>query len=156
MLFVDNRVKIRVWNAMKINSMSVSCKVDCSSARNAWKIFTQIYNNNITKEKKIMVAHIKSHRLVAFLIYSSLSIYASHGKNEYIIEMSSFVRDQIYLVLRCCCCCCCSREWRRSEKIKKSRFFGSCCFSLLLKECFSVLLFIELSLFEVFVYIPEL
>lgn len=34
-----------------------------------------------------MVSHIKSHRLVAFLIYSSLSIYASHGKNAYIIQM---------------------------------------------------------------------
>jgi hypothetical protein len=36
-----------------------------------------------------MVAHIKSHRLVAFLIYSSLSIYASHGKNEYITLFKS-------------------------------------------------------------------
>lgn len=64
------------------------------------KLFTQqkkkkkIERENLTtttKEEKfnIMVAHIKSHRLVAFLIYSSLSIYTSHGKKEYFIQISN-------------------------------------------------------------------
>jgi hypothetical protein len=82
-----------------------------------------------------MVAHIKSQRLVAILIYSSLSIYASTGKKEYIIQMSSIARE-INLILKIVV------AWEDSNKKKaeKNHAFGFHAASRVActkKECFS-------------------
>lgn len=67
-----------------------------------------------------MVAHIKSQRLVAFIIYSSLSIYASTGKKR--IHYSNVVdrernQSEIQKLLRRCCCLGGFLRRRRSRKI---------------------------------------
>lgn len=106
-----------------------------------------------------MVAHIKSLRLVAFLIYSSLSIYASHGKKEYIIQMSLMRGREINLISKLLLLPAVVVAWEdfffaEQEEKRKNHAFGF--HAVLKKNVFCVVvrgtLFIELSLFEIFVY----
>lgn len=63
--------------------MRLSCKLRRFLDKINWKYLLLKQQQKQKKKTNIMASHIKSHRLVAFLIYSSLSIYASHGKKEY-------------------------------------------------------------------------
>lgn len=129
---------VEVKNAVEIKLKSLSCESNCSEDKIDWKYLLKNYNNKTKRKINIMVAHIKTHRLVAFLIYSSLSIYASHGKKEYIIQISireislkllflCIWYDVVVVVVR-------ATEWVEEERRKKIMLSG---FMLpFIKECF--------------------
>lgn len=86
-----------------------------------------------------MVAHIKSQRLVAFIIYSSLSIYASTGKKR--IHYSNVVdreRNQSEIQNFYDVVVAWEDFCEEEEGEKKSCFWVSCCFlaAFTKKECF--------------------
>lgn len=113
-----------------------------SDTKSIWKYYipAKIQQQKQKEKINIMVAHIKSHRLVALLIYSSLSIYASHGKNR--IHYSNVDRVEINLTTFSlagrCPLLLLLIYWveDEEEEKKKSCFLGSCCLFFSTKRMF--------------------